>query len=226
MIPYGFLTNFYQLHREVISMPARQDISSILIIGSGPIVIGQACEFDYSGTQAVSALKEEGYRIVLVNPNPATVMTTPGLADAIYAEPLSADYVREIIAKERPDAVLPTMGGQTALNLATRGTGEYLFTRGIFPEVVLKVHEGRPNLADYLREGKVQAIINTPMGQFSQHEDEQVRIQAVKLRIPYTTTSTAAWATLQGIRYARNQLKLVRPLHLSKDLSKDLSAQQ
>src|SRR6056297_2052275 len=118
MIPYGFLTNFYQLHREVISMPARQDISSILIIGSGPIVIGQACEFDYSGTQAVSALKEEGYRIVLVNPNPATVMTTPGLADAIYAEPLSVDYVREIITKERPDAVLPTMGGQTALNLA------------------------------------------------------------------------------------------------------------
>jgi len=109
--------------------------------------------------------------------------------------------------------------------LATRGTAEYLFTHGIFPEVVLKVHEGRPNLSDYLRSGKVQAIINTPMGQFSQHDDEQVRIQAVKLRIPYTTTSTAAWATLQGIRYARNQLKLVRPLHLSKDLSKDLSAQ-
>ncbi|MFW5714910.1 MAG: carbamoyl-phosphate synthase large subunit [bacterium] len=99
-------------------MPAREDIHSILIIGSGPIVIGQACEFDYSGTQAVHALKEEGYRIILVNPNPATVMTTPGIADAIYAEPLSAEYVREIIRQERPDAVLPTMGGQTALNLA------------------------------------------------------------------------------------------------------------
>src|SRR6056297_3073176 len=99
-------------------MPAREDIKSILILGSGPIVIGQACEFDYSGTQAVTALKEEGYRIILVNPNPATVMTTPGIADAIYAEPLAAEYVREIIRQERPDAVLPTMGGQTALNLA------------------------------------------------------------------------------------------------------------
>ena len=110
--------------------------------------------------------------------------------------------------------------------LATRGTGEYLFTHGIFPEVVLKVHEGRPNLADYLRGGKVQAIINTPMGQFSQHDDEQVRIQAVKLRIPYTTTSTAAWATLQGIRYARTQKKLVRPLHLSRDLSAEFASEQ
>ncbi len=98
-------------------MPARRDISSILIIGSGPIIIGQACEFDYSGTQAVKALKEEGYRIILVNPNPATVMTTPGLADAIYMEPLKVDYVEEIIRKERPDAVLSTMGGQTGLNL-------------------------------------------------------------------------------------------------------------
>lgn len=98
-------------------MPARHDISSILIIGSGPIVIGQACEFDYSGTQAVKALKEEGYKIILVNPNPATVMTTPGIADCIYTEPLSTEYVEKIIEKERPDAVLTTMGGQTGLNL-------------------------------------------------------------------------------------------------------------
>jgi carbamoyl-phosphate synthase large subunit len=98
-------------------MPARQDISSILIIGSGPIVIGQACEFDYSGTQAVKALKEEGYRIILVNPNPATVMTTPGIADAIYMEPLTVPYVEQIIKTERPDAVLTTMGGQTGLNV-------------------------------------------------------------------------------------------------------------
>jgi carbamoyl-phosphate synthase large subunit len=99
-------------------MPVRKDLKSILIIGSGPIVIGQACEFDYSGTQAVSVLKEEGFRVILVNPNPATVMTTPGLADAIYTEPLTPAFVGEIIAKERPDALLPTMGGQTALNLA------------------------------------------------------------------------------------------------------------
>ncbi len=89
-----------------------------MIIGSGPIVIGQACEFDYSGTQAVAALKEEGYRVILVNPNPATVMTTPGIADAIYTEPLKPAYVEEIIKKERPDALLPTMGGQTGLNLS------------------------------------------------------------------------------------------------------------
>lgn len=98
-------------------MPARDDIKTIMIIGSGPIVIGQACEFDYSGTQAVRALEEEGYRVVLVNPNPATVMTTPGLADSIYVEPLSPRYVEAIIEKEKPDALLSTMGGQTALNL-------------------------------------------------------------------------------------------------------------
>ena len=99
-------------------MPARKDLEKILIIGSGPIIIGQACEFDYSGTQAVRALKEEGYEVILVNPNPATVMTTPGIADKIYVEPLKVRYVEAVIRKERPDAILPTMGGQTALNLA------------------------------------------------------------------------------------------------------------
>ncbi len=98
-------------------MPKREDIKKILILGSGPIVIGQACEFDYSGTQAVKALKSEGYTVILVNPNPATVMTTLGIADKIYMEPLEVSYLEEIIKKERPDAVLPTMGGQTALNL-------------------------------------------------------------------------------------------------------------
>jgi len=99
-------------------MPKRTDISSILIIGAGPIVIGQACEFDYSGTQACKALKEEGYRVVLVNSNPATIMTDPDLADATYIEPITPEIVAKIIEKERPDALLPTMGGQTALNTA------------------------------------------------------------------------------------------------------------
>ena len=99
-------------------MPRRDDIQSILIIGSGPIVIGQACEFDYSGTQACKALREEGYRIILVNSNPATIMTDPGTADATYIEPVTAFVVEKIIAKERPDAILPTLGGQTALNVA------------------------------------------------------------------------------------------------------------
>ncbi len=99
-------------------MPKRDDINSILIIGAGPIVIGQACEFDYSGTQATQALKEEGYRIILVNSNPATIMTDPNLADATYIEPITIDYVEAIIKKEKPDAILPTVGGQTALNIA------------------------------------------------------------------------------------------------------------
>src|SRR5436853_3856649 len=107
-------------------MPRRTDITSILLIGSGPIVIGQACEFDYSGTQACKALKEEGYRVILLNSNPATIMTDPELADRTYLEPVTVEVVEQVIERERPDALLPTMGGQTALNiavgLAKRGT--------------------------------------------------------------------------------------------------------
>ena len=99
-------------------MPKRTDINSILIIGAGPIVIGQACEFDYSGTQACKALREEGYRVILVNSNPATIMTDPDLADATYVEPITPEMVEKIIIKEKPDAILPTMGGQTGLNTA------------------------------------------------------------------------------------------------------------
>lgn len=99
-------------------MPKRTDIKKILIIGSGPIVIGQACEFDYSGVQAIKALKKEGYEIILVNSNPATIMTDPEFADATYVEPLVPEIVEKIVEKEKPDAILPTLGGQTALNLA------------------------------------------------------------------------------------------------------------
>ena len=99
-------------------MPKRTDLKSILIIGAGPIVIGQACEFDYSGTQACKALREEGYRVILINSNPATIMTDPNIADRTYIEPINADFVEKIIQKERPDAILPTVGGQTALNCA------------------------------------------------------------------------------------------------------------
>lgn len=99
-------------------MPKRTDLKTILLIGSGPIVIGQACEFDYSGSQAVKALKEEGYRVVLINSNPATIMTDPEIADATYIEPITPAYIEEIIKKEKPEAILPTMGGQTALNAA------------------------------------------------------------------------------------------------------------
>jgi len=101
-------------------VPKRTDLSSILLIGSGPIVIGQGCEFDYSGTQACTVLKREGFRVILVNSNPATIMTDPEFADATYIEPLTADFLEKIIEKERPSAILPTMGGQTALNLAVQ----------------------------------------------------------------------------------------------------------
>ena len=120
-------------------MPARRDLSSILVIGSGPIVIGQACEFDYSGTQACRVLKEEGYRVILANSNPATIMTDPATADATYVEPLDADVLEAIIAAERPDAILPTLGGQTALNLTMQ-----LVERGVPERYGLEVIGARP----------------------------------------------------------------------------------
>ena len=98
-------------------MPRRTDLKTIMVIGSGPIVIGQACEFDYSGAQACKALREDGFRVILVNSNPATIMTDPGLADATYLEPITPAMVERIIEKEKPDALLPTMGGQTGLNV-------------------------------------------------------------------------------------------------------------
>ena len=115
-------------------MPKRTDIKKILIIGSGPIVIGQACEFDYSGTQGCRALKEEGYKIILVNSNPATIMTDPEFSDRTYIEPLTVEFLEKIIKKERPDAVLPTLGGQTALNLAIE-----LYKKGILKKYRVKL---------------------------------------------------------------------------------------
>ncbi|MGB1876394.1 MAG: carbamoyl-phosphate synthase large subunit, partial [Rhodospirillaceae bacterium] len=110
-------------------MPKRTDIESILIIGAGPIIIGQACEFDYSGAQACKALREEGYRVILVNSNPATIMTDPEMADATYIEPITIETVTKILEKERPDAILPTMGGQTGLNTAMRLADEGVLER-------------------------------------------------------------------------------------------------
>lgn len=115
-------------------MAKRQDIRKVMIIGSGPIIIGQACEFDYSGTQACKALRQEGYEVVLVNSNPATIMTDPGMADATYIEPLTIERVERIIAKERPDALLPNLGGQTGLNLA-----ESLYDAGILDKYNVQI---------------------------------------------------------------------------------------
>ena len=115
-------------------MPKRTDIESILIIGAGPIIIGQACEFDYSGVQACKALKAEGYRVILVNSTPATIMTDPEFADATYVEPITLNSLKRILAKERPDAVLPTVGGQTGLNTAVE-----LAQAGVLDEYNIKL---------------------------------------------------------------------------------------
>ena len=159
-------------------MPKRTDISSIMIIGAGPIVIGQACEFDYSGAQACKALKEEGFRVILVNSNPATIMTDPGMADATYIEPIEPTIVAKIIEQERPDALLPTMGGQTGLNTALeleamgilekfgvemigakRGAIEMAEDRALFREAMERLGLENPKAAvvtaPYLKNGKV-----------------------------------------------------------------------
>ena len=119
-------------------MPRRDDIEKVMIIGSGPIVIGQACEFDYSGTQACKALRALGYKIVLVNSNPATIMTDPGMADVTYIEPLNLETMTKIIEKERPDALLPNLGGQTGLNLSAE-----LARSGILDKYGVKVVTAR-----------------------------------------------------------------------------------
>ena len=110
-------------------MPPRRDIRSICVSGSGRIVIGEGCEFDYSGTQAAKALMAEGYRVILVNSNPATIMTDPEFADATYIEPITPEVVAEVIARERPDALLPTLGGQTALNVSTELARSWILAR-------------------------------------------------------------------------------------------------
>ena len=139
-------------------MPRRDDIQSILIIGAGPIIIGQACEFDYSGAQACKALREEGYRVILVNSNPATIMTDPGMADATYIEPITPATVAKIITAERPDALLPTMGGQTALNtalsLCNDGTLE---THGV-EMIGARIESGQVTMAEL----EAHALANEP----------------------------------------------------------------
>src|SRR5882724_11796108 len=128
-------------------MPRRSDLKKILLIGSGPIIIGQACEFDYSGTQACKALREDGYEVVLVNSNPATIMTDPETADRTYIEPITWEMVARVIERERPQALLPTLGGQTALNTAMKLHKEGVLTRfnvemiGATPEAIDKAED-------------------------------------------------------------------------------------
>jgi carbamoyl-phosphate synthase large subunit len=158
-------------------MPRRDDLESILLIGSGPIVIGQACEFDYSGTQACRALREEGYRVVLINSNPATIMTDPDMADATYIEPVTAEWVERVIERERPDALLPTMGGQTALNVSLE-----LYDSGVLERygvemigadhLAIRKAEDREEFAEAM--GRIGMAV--PHGGFAKSVDEAIEI--------------------------------------------------
>ncbi len=160
-------------------MPKRTDIKSILIIGAGPIVIGQACEFDYSGTQACKALKQEGYRIVLVNSNPATIMTDPDLADATYVEPITPEVVSKIIERERPDAILPTMGGQTALNCALSLNKQGVLAKFGIEMIGAKAHViDKAEDRDLFRQAMAKIGIETPRSAFVNTTQLKQRFQA------------------------------------------------
>ncbi len=165
-------------------MPRRTDLSSILLIGSGPIVIGQACEFDYSGTQAVKALKEEGYKVILVNSNPATIMTDPELADRTYIEPITPDVVERIIARERPSALLPTMGGQTALNVAMQ-----LFKRGSLEKYGVEMIGAKPDAIHraedraVFRDTMIQIGLDVPRSALA-HTMDEARAGMAELGLP------------------------------------------
>jgi carbamoyl-phosphate synthase large subunit len=200
-------------------MPKRTDIKSILIIGAGPIVIGQACEFDYSGTQACKALKEEGYRIVLVNSNPATIMTDPEIADATYVEPITPDFLTKIIEKERPDALLPTMGGQTALNTALS-----LDRAGVLKKYGVEMIGARAEVIDkaedreLFREAMKAIGLETPRSRLAdaavlkradrqKHKDEIARIESATTdpaeRAKALAEFEADWARHEGERRRR-----------------------
>ncbi|MGI9646872.1 MAG: carbamoyl-phosphate synthase large subunit, partial [Ilumatobacteraceae bacterium] len=166
-------------------MPKRTDLESILIIGSGPIVIGQACEFDYSGTQACRVLREEGYRVILANSNPATIMTDPDFADATYVEPLTADVLTSIIEREKPDAVLPTLGGQTGLNVAME-----LFERGVIgvpgtPEMIGANAEAIATAEDRekFKQAMVEIGLDVPRSGIA-HDMDTARRVLEEIRLP------------------------------------------
>jgi carbamoyl-phosphate synthase large subunit len=189
-------------------MPKRTDIHSILIIGAGPIVIGQACEFDYSGAQACKALREEGYRVILVNSNPATIMTDPEMADAIYIEPVNAKSVARIIEKERPDALLPTMGGQTALNTALDLVREGVLEKyGVEMIAASRAAIDMAEDRELFRNAMREIGLETPQSQIARSLDEALAIAAeigypVVIRPSFTLGGSGG-----GIAYNREELE-------------------
>ena len=200
-------------------MPRRNDIHRILIVGSGPIVIGQACEFDYSGTQACKALRADGYEVVLINSNPATIMTDPGLADRTYVEPLSVEYAEEVIRRERPDALLSTVGGQTGLNLsialAEAGVLDKYGVELIGAKIdSIKKAEDRLLFKDAMR----KIGLETPQSQFSSATVEEGLEFAAQIGYPLILRpSFTLGGTGGGIAYNREELNeiLERGLDLS-----------
>jgi carbamoyl-phosphate synthase large subunit len=191
-------------------MPKRTDISSILIIGAGPIVIGQACEFDYSGAQACKALRAEGYRTILVNSNPATIMTDPGLADATYVEPITPDMVEKIIARERPDALLPTMGGQTALNTAMQ-----LAASGVLEKYDVELIGARAEVIDRaedrlkFRDAMTEIGIESPKSAIA-HSMAEARAALAQVGLPAVIRpSFTLGGTGGGIAYNREEFERI-----------------
>ena len=191
-------------------MPKRTDIHSIMIIGAGPIVIGQACEFDYSGAQACKALRAEGYRTILVNSNPATIMTDPDLADATYIEPITPEIVEKIIAREKPDALLPTMGGQTALNTAMRLAASGVLTKyGV--ELIGAKAEVIDRAEDRLkfRDAMAEIGIESPKSAIA-HSLEAARTALLEVGLPAVVRpSFTLGGTGGGIAYNREEFERI-----------------
>ena len=176
-------------------MPRRNDLHRILIVGSGPIVIGQACEFDYSGTQACKALRADGYEVVLINSNPATIMTDPDLADRTYVEPLSVEFAEEVIRKERPDALLSTVGGQTGLNLsvelAEAGVLDKYGVELIGAKIdAIKKAEDRLLFKDAMR----KIGLETPQSQLVNNVEDGLRIRRAHRLSPSSCGPASRWA--------------------------------
>ncbi|MBX3439968.1 MAG: carbamoyl phosphate synthase large subunit, partial [Planctomycetaceae bacterium] len=189
-------------------MPRRDDISKILIIGSGPIVIGQACEFDYSGTQACKALRDEGYEVVLVNSNPATIMTDPSTADRTYIEPITWQYVRKIIEVERPDALLPTLGGQTGLNTAMD-----LYRHGVLEEFGVEMIGARADVIakaegrESFKEAMLKIGLDLPRSKTVRTMDE-ARVAMAEIGLPIIIRpSYTLGGTGGGIAYNREEFE-------------------
>lgn len=191
-------------------MPKRDDIRKVLIIGSGPIVIGQACEFDYSGTQACKALREEGFYVILVNSNPATIMTDPEMAHKVYIEPLTPEAVAKVVERERPDALLPTLGGQTGLNIAVRLAEEGILDKygvrliGANVEAIKKAEDRM-----LFREAMERIGLKMPKSGYAYSVEEALKIASetgypVIVRPSFTLGGTGG-----GIAYNQEELSLI-----------------